>query len=426
MNLIDNYLSEEKKVIAKYISICILLFFTLGILGLIYHDGFDNDYWIDWSKCILNNGLGNIYDCDVDYLPLYHYFLWLYSFLCGNEISITENITTLKLLTLPFHFISGYLILRMISDNKPTINDLFKLLLFYLLNIAVLFNTIIWGQVDAIMSCLLLLSFYFIYNNKNFLSILFLLLAINLKLQAIIFIPFIGLLTLQNLRDQFSIKNFFTGLVLLCLAELLILTPYILAGSLDKIYDVVFNSVGKYPVISMNAYNVWYLLVDSIVKQPDATIAILGLSYKTIGLLLFSISTFIAFIPILLETIGRLVNRNVKFLNLSQLLLIAAFIPLLFFYFNTQMHERYSHISFVFLITYAIRERKWLLPIFFSAAYLLNLSRVNFALNGMVLFEERIVSMLYTITIALMYVYLYRGFDIKKHLNLAFKKKNNL
>lgn len=99
-------------------------------------------------------------------------------------------------------------------------------------------------------------------------------------------------------------------------------------------------------------------------------------------------------------------------------MLIASLIPLLFFYFNTQMHERYSHPAFIFLILYAVIQNKPLPSIIGCLAYLLNLDAVLksivFQNYGVFIFSREFISALYLITIIWLYILLY---DIK------FKKR---
>ena len=66
--------------------------------------------------------------------------------------------------------------------------------IFYLLNIAVLYNTLVWGQVDEIMTFFVALSLYFLMRDQPRWAMISYLLAINLKLQSIVFLPLILLI----------------------------------------------------------------------------------------------------------------------------------------------------------------------------------------------------------------------------------------
>ena len=107
-------------------------------------------------------------------------------------------------------------------------------------------------------------------------------------------------------------------------------------------------------------------------------------------------------------------------------LLIAALIPLSFFYFNTQMHDRYSHPALIFIITYSILNRKWILPILACSAYLLNLDR---ALHGWkiisyetLVYEPVFISLLFAICIVYMMYLLYLENSTKHDLSVKFDR----
>jgi hypothetical protein len=57
-------------------------------------------------------------------------------------------------------------------------------------------------------------------------------------------------------------------------------------------------------------------------------------------------------------------------------MLSAAVISLSFFFFNTQMHERYSHPAMIFLFFYAAFSKQFGPYILVSIAYLLNMERI--------------------------------------------------
>jgi len=109
--------------------------------------------------------------------------------------------------------------------------------------------------------------------------------------------------------------------------------------------------------------------------------------------------------------------------------LTAALIGLIFFFFNTQMHERYSHYAFIFITVYAFSKRHYIPYILFSIAYLLNLDAVlewfhkddtqqYFIRKGGELimmgepppiwFRQNFIALLFAVTIVYLYVMLIR------------------
>ena len=135
--------------------------------------GYDMMCLENWSTYIFNNGLSKIYFSGTDYPPLYHYILWIFSNIQGSIESIHNNLYLLKGITLVFDFIAGFILIKFLSEKYTDKNQIFIMSFFYFLNFFVLYNTIIWGQVDGIMTCFIFISFYFAYRNKILISILF-------------------------------------------------------------------------------------------------------------------------------------------------------------------------------------------------------------------------------------------------------------
>ena len=133
----------------------------------------------------------------------------------------------------------------------------------------------------------------------------------------------------------------------------------------------------------------------------------MGITYNKIGLILFLITFSIALFP-LIKTVFKSIKTTLPLaISIEKLLITGALIPLLFFYFNTQMHERYSHPAFIFLITYCILEKKLFIGLIASLAYFLNLEDVlhYFQLShyGTLIFSSKFVSFLYLISIILLF-----------------------
>jgi len=82
-------------------------------------------------------------------------------------------------------------------------------------------------------------------------------------------------------------------------------------------------------------------------------------------------------------------------------------VPLLFFFFCTQMHERYSHPAIFFLVLYSILSRKWYIGLLGSLAYLLNIDGVlrslKFQYYGVIFYDSRFVAALFFFAILLCY-----------------------
>jgi hypothetical protein len=138
-------------------------------------------------------------------------------------------------------------------------------------------------------------------------------------------------------------------------------------------------------------------------KTPDATV-FLFLSYKNWGLLVFFCVSFVALFALLKRSLRYLFGKEAFFVPLKLVIVTSALIPLLFFYFNTQMHERYSHPAMVFLILYAVIYKRIWPAILGSIAYLLNLEAVYKHMKlgndyNLFVFNRLFISLLFLATI---------------------------
>jgi hypothetical protein len=175
----------------------------------------------------------------------------------------------------------------------------------------------------------------------------------------------------------------------------------------------------------MNAYNFWALLVDSKNFFDSDALDFWGLSYKSWGLMLFLSTSFMALIIPLIRVYKKLIHGKSTTISLNEILLLGALIPLLFFFFNTQMHERYSHPAFIFITVYSLLNRKIHLLIISSIAYFLNLEDVLQAFNtqnySTLIYTPFFIATLYLLTIVLLFIELY-----KFQLNKNFTIKENV
>jgi len=353
----------------------VIFFIYLYLCGKFQGHWSDTECWKAWANHDLQFGLSNAYKSGTDYLPLYHYILYIFATIQGSPEAIAEHIYQLRYFTLLVEFIAGFFLLKLTCDQYKNPTQSVFYTLFYFLNIFMFYNTVVWGQIDGLQASLVFISFFFAAKGKISGAISFFLLALNLKLQTIVFLPVIGLMLLPAMLDRFSWKNLIRWLWFPVYIQILIIIPFIIAGDMDKLWSVVTESIGKYPVVSMNAFNVWDLFLGSDLGNTSDAWTLWGITFHQWGLLLFFTGSFFALFYLLKINYQRIrKNRNV--LSLEKALIIAGLIPLLFFYFNTQMHERYAHPALIFLAGYSIISKNFLPYVLLSIAYFINMEAV--------------------------------------------------
>ncbi|MBL7933136.1 MAG: hypothetical protein JNL60_14615, partial [Bacteroidia bacterium] len=404
----------------KYLLLSAFLLVLLHAFSIFR--GYEGDMfcWYEWGKMIFTNGLGSVYRTNTDYLPLSHYFLGIYVAFQSSVEGVVAYIEYFKLIPLIVHFIAGYFVVKLIEKDRDEKHPIRKSL-FYLLNIPILYNAIVWGQVDIIFSCLVFISYYCAVNERITLSLVLCIAAVNFKLQAVIFLPVLILMLLPLMRKNYSLKALAKWIFIPLLFQALILLPYLLDGSIDRVWAVVTESFGKYPRISLKAYNIWHLLFPNLrVEDPD-TLVFAGITFRNWGLLMFFMTSFLALFPLLKSLYTSLGTRTYITLPVEKTLLIFGLIPLLFFYFNTEMHERYSHPAIIFIIIYGIRTNKPILPFMATWCYFFNLEGALHAFHidnyGTVIFHPIFLSSLWLLVIIGLFLNLYAigsGFSITK------------
>ncbi|MBU6325449.1 MAG: hypothetical protein KJS92_08165, partial [Bacteroidetes bacterium] len=195
-----------------------------------------------------------IYDIDCNYLPGYLYLLKFHVWLMGSAENATRHIHHLKYYTLLFD-LGAVLLLLSMSKNLSQQNMLWAL---YVFNASYLYNTLNWGQIDAIPAFFTILALKCFIMKKPEFGIAAYLLALNVKLQMIIFTPLMLWLLWDTLRTDSRRRILTTVLTGVSFQSLLIL-PFLLGGSMVPLWRVVIGSVGYFERVSMNAFNFWYL-----------------------------------------------------------------------------------------------------------------------------------------------------------------------
>ena len=321
----------------NYSFLIVLAFFSFLFLASLIDDkamGYDVSLFVKWAQAIKMNGISLIYQPEntVDYLPGFLYVLQIYTWFVNDVNAIPQTIHYIKLVPLFFEILS---ILVMCSYFKTKIQQIFFFLLG-VFNVAYFYNTMAWFQIDGWLASMMFFSVFAALNNRLFWSLFLFMIAINIKFQAIIVLPVLGLFWLSQIK---TFKQFIIAILIFVVTELLILSPFIVNGSALVVFQNVFNTYNLFPYVSLNARNIWMLIVENPRFLDDSSL--LGfLPYKTWGLILFSVSSLCVIIPLVMVLFKQRINDNAK---VQMVLLSSVLACFCFFYFNTQMHERYIH-----------------------------------------------------------------------------------
>lgn len=374
----------------------------------------DFEYWTNWALYIHEHGVVNVYSNPfmVDYHPAFLYVLGAFGAIQGSAFEIVQNINYIKIVPLIFDFLP---IIYLCGFRQNIIKKDIPFLLL-LLNIAYLYNSMIWGQVDSIYVNLIFLAVIIGFTNPLASAALFAL-SLGTKLQAIIYLPVLFLAWVYAAK---SIKTFIGIIITIAATLTLIALPFIIAGNGDKVLHVVTSAVGRYPHVSISGFNIWYLVYSGNPNHTLDTDTYFILSFKQWGFLFFFGLSGYTLLVALLHTIKEKLANNGTEAIMRMTMLTGALITLYFYYFNTQMHERYAHAMIIFLFFYGVFSKDYKLYLLASIPYFLSLEKTfpNFLPipHPKVIFASKVIAILYTLTIGYVMYEFFRQYKLKDGL----------
>ncbi len=363
---------------------------------------YDMGFWQQWALYIHEHGLSNAYNAGspINYFPVYVYCVYLFDLLQGTGANIIHNINNLKIFFVCFDFLP---IVVLCAFRQKILS--FKIpYLFLMLNIAYVFNSMVWGQIDSI------------YTNLAFLAvittlcypvggILLYLLALNTKQQAIEFLPVIGIVYYYSARKTGTLIK---TVIAVAGLQTIILLPFMHDGGIGRLVQFGANAVGLYHNLSISAFNIWYLIAPGNPYFIDDTGTFMVFSYRTWGLVLFAISAIVVLMP-LVKRVLQLRRNGMSFNKPAYriLFLCTGMLCLCFFYFNTQMHERYAHPIIILFFFYGVSSKNYKLFVLASIPYFLSLDKAFSYPDGYlpvvhykIIFASKMIALWYTATIA--------------------------
>jgi len=223
----------------------------------------------------------------------------------------------------------------------------------FLFNPVVIYNSAVWGQVDAIVNVSFLFSFWLLFNKHTFLSILLFSLCILTKFSLLYMTPFYLLFWSRELKN---IWNYFHATVLASVAGIIFILPISTNPFLWFLHFISNNTTGEMTNITAFAMNVWWVIFRPfisignpnnlfsfsevrLINSPDSSTLWLG-----VPLFRWAVGLFIVFcIPLFLSIYKR------KNLSIQYIFLVLTNCSLLAFILLPQMHERYMYPAFIFL-----------------------------------------------------------------------------
>lgn len=321
----------------------------------------DMNDWQAWAAKLVDVGPFNFYSENIfaDYLPFFYLLLFALTkifvlFFGTAAIFSTAFENYIKIISNVFDILTALIIFKII--NKYFKKWAFLGSVLYLLNPSVIFNSSVWGQMDAIPTFFLTLSLYQLEEKKNIIkSFLVNILSFLIKPFNVAIFPIILYKVIKNFPVQRILKAFGISLLMF----FIITIPFFPSDPILGPLKHLFGSLDVYPYTSINAYNFWGLFGW---WKTDAALWF-NLSYHVWGFILYAFSLGIILIPYL--------RRKIKIK--PQLDYFACALSSFgFFLFLTRIHERHLFPVFVLLIISACIFRSRILVLCYIALSIIN------------------------------------------------------
>lgn len=363
-------------------------------LPLLLHPGCQCDVrpFAVWGWAASEGGLKAAYERGADYPPLYLYAL---GGLAGLGRAIQLPAPNLREQTAPgvtalvklpallgdlLLIAAVYLAARSLTAQRNAVIA-GGLVAF---NPALLYASVLWGQVDSLHTAFMVLTLAAALSARAAPAGAAAAMGLLVKAQSVVIMPVlvVTLLRLNSFIPRTGERGGSESVALpvlsralggAALAALVILIPAAVDDSLDGVRRAYLGATERFPAITVNAYNAWYLATagqGNWTGQPTPAThdgQPLGgpLTYRAVGFLL--LGTWV------LAVLALLIWRP----DPRVAWVVAAAIALGFFTLPTQIHERYLYPALPFLAVVAWMDRRLLLLLgILTVTFLVNLAFV--------------------------------------------------
>lgn len=234
----------------------------------------------------------------------------------------------------------------------------------FLFNPIVIYNSSVWGQIDAINNLFFYIALFCLLSKKYFLTILFFTFSIYIKLSLLPLLPLIVLLTLKSMGGEY--RRMVLYLVGAASALIVLTLPISSEPGLWLIEFVKNNSYGELQHITNYTFNFWAVIFnpDAFVLIPKASEIYWGQPLEIWAYILF----LIFYTPIL-----WIVYKSKK-VDAPLIFLMSALTCFAMFLFLPRMHERYLYPVFPLLATYiGLKNRYYIEYLVLTGLNFLNL-----------------------------------------------------
>lgn len=317
--------------------------------------------WQAWAARLVEVGPFNFYSPNffADYFPFFYFCLFIlakiFALIFGKAAIFSLGFEIyIKIISNIFDILTAFVIFKIIKKYSKKWALLGSIL--YLLNPSIIFNSSVWGQIDAIPTFLIVYSLYQLEEKKSLVkSFIINALSFLIKPLNVSILPLILLRAIKNFSTQKILKAFGISV----LAFFIVTVPFFSNDPILGPFKHLFGSLNTYPYTSINAYNFWTFFGW---WRPDTTLWF-NLSYHTWGFILYTLVLCIILIPYLRKKVK--VGAQLDYFA-------CALSSFGFFLFLTRMHERHLFPVFALLIISACIFRSRILIVSYVMLAIIN------------------------------------------------------
>ncbi len=316
-----------------------------------------------WFNTAAEHGVRGFYQAAgwSDYPPFNVYIFWVFGSLAKTVSVIGVNAVAIVKLVPNLFDLATATVIFLFVRKQLSLNQSLLAAGLYAFNPAVIFDSAVWGQYDAIYTFFLVASLILALKSKPKLSAAVFAVALLTKPQGIALLPLVAYLIYR----KNGLRSLLFSIGVFAATVFAVILPFDWQGNpVSFLSNIYFGAYSGYQYTSINAFNLWGLFGLWV---PDGGVFILGW-------VLFG--TFAAFTLFIL-------HKHFKTSGDVLALFSAFMLFYAFFMLPTRIHERYLFPAIAVLaLMYPLLKRARLFYVGVTATVLVNEAVVLFALNA--------------------------------------------
>ena len=340
------------------------------------HTPGDHDNFIAFKMMLENvtrRGIAAAYEIDPvigAYPPLHHYLLAipgnLYRLFVSPEFDIVSRRLNF-LMKQPTIVLDMLIVVTILAYALPRASSKRALLIgaAYAFNPGIIYTTSYNGQLgDPLYSLFVIMAVAGLLAGQAATTGAATVLSALTKPQASAFLPFLAVGMLRHLPR----KRLLWALMAGGATALVVLTPFLLAGTVGQMIHTVSTTIGHGPRIVSNAFNIWWLWGWGKAWEIKDYWPFIGpVTYRSVGLVLFFVIAY-----------GLVLWKLWRVRRTGDIAMLAAFVGLCFFMLPTEIHENYLFPTFGLLALAAVHDRRaWILTGILATTWFFNLTTTD-------------------------------------------------